>query len=379
MSRSQNPKPHLSETTMSKIRELHQAGQSAWLDFIHRGMLDSGELKDTIAADGLMGITSNPSIFEKSITSGNDYDASIAKLIQEKPDMSMYELFNNLAVNDIRDAADEFKKVYEDTNKVDGYVSIEVSPELAHDAEGTVKEALELYSWIDRSNIMIKVPGTPAGLEAIEKLISEGVSVNVTLLFSVQRYKEVVQAHIKGLKTRLAAGKSIEGIGSVASFFISRVDAAVDPQLEAAGNTDLQGEIAIANAQLSYQYFEEVYNGAEFAELKAAGAQVQRLLWASTSTKNPEYSDVLYVDELIAPDTVNTIPPATYDAFKDHGTVEQTLKDGIKEAAGKVETAKGLGIDIDAITDKLEADGIVAFQESFRNLLDSLQQKVESL
>ncbi len=364
---------------MSKIRELHQAGQSAWLDYIHRGMLDSGELKGIIEEDGLMGITSNPSIFEKSITSGNDYDVSIAGLIKDKADMSMYELFNNLAVNDIRDAADEFKKVYEDSNKVDGYVSIEVSPELAHDAEGTVKEALELHSWIGRPNIMIKVPGTTAGLVAIEKLIAEGISVNVTLLFSVQRYKEVVQAHIKGLKARMAAGKPVEGIGSVASFFISRVDAAVDPLLEAAGNTELQGKIAIANAQISYQYFEEVYNGAEFAELKAAGAQVQRLLWASTSTKNPEYSDVLYVDQLIAPDTVNTIPPATYDAFKDHGTIAQTLKVGIDEAVSKVATLKDLGVDIDAITDKLEADGIVAFQESFRNLLDSLQQKVESL
>lgn len=364
---------------MSKIKELLNAGQSAWLDYIHRGMLDSGELTKLISEDGLTGITSNPSIFEKSITSGDDYDARIKDIMAANSGQSMYELFNSVAIEDIRDAADEFKEVYEQSGGKDGYVSIEVSPELAFDTAGTIKEGKELFERIGRPNIMIKVPATKEGLSAITALISEGINVNVTLLFAVERYVEVIEAHIVGLEERKAKGLSVENIASVASFFISRVDATVDPLLKEKGREDLAGKIAIANAKLAYIEYEKIYLGDRFAELKAAGAQVQRLLWASTSTKDPSYSDVLYVDYLIAPDTVNTIPPATYDAFKDHGTIAQTLKVDMDEAVKQVAELSGLGIDLKEITDKLEADGVAAFKDSFRNLLEALQQKSDLL
>ncbi len=364
---------------MTKITKLLEAGQSAWLDYIHRGMLDSGELKKIIKTDGLTGITSNPSIFEKSITTGNDYDNAILKSLAKDSNQDMYTLFNNLAIEDIRDAADEFKDVYQNSNAKDGYVSIEVSPELAHDTAGTVAEGKHLFATIGRPNIMIKVPATKAGLPAIEQLISEGINVNVTLLFSVDRYKEVINAHIAGLQKRLNAGKNVDNIASVASFFISRVDATIDPLLKEANKTDLLGKIAIANAQIAYTEYENEYLGKSFSKLKEAGAQTQRLLWASTSTKDPSYSDVLYVDALIAPDTVNTIPPATYDAFKDHGTIAQTLKIDIDKAPQIIIELSNSDIDLKYITDKLEADGISAFQDSFKNLLDSLKEKSEKL
>lgn len=364
---------------MSKIQELLDAGQSAWLDYIHRGMLNSGELKDLIANDSLTGITSNPSIFEKSITSGNDYDEAIKGFLSSDPNQSMYTLFNNLAIEDIRDAADEFSSVYKSSNAKDGYVSIEVSPELAHDTEGTIKEGRELFKAINRPNIMIKVPATKAGLPAITQLIRDGINVNVTLLFAVERYREVIDAHIEGLLARKADGNSVKDIASVASFFISRVDAAIDPKLKEKNNTELLGKIAIANAQIAYIDYENAYLGERFKELSDLGAQTQRLLWASTSTKDPSYSDVLYVDSLIAPDTVNTIPPATYDAFKDHGTVAQTLKIDIESATKKVNELSTLDIDLKSITDKLEEDGIKAFQDSFSNLLAALEEKSQAI
>lgn len=361
---------------MTIIRQLLQAGQSVWLDYIHKGMLDSGELVTTIAEDGLTGITSNPSIFEKSITSGNDYDASIARVLAENPAIAVEELFNHLAVDDIRRAADAFRTVYDESDALNGYVSIEVSPDLAFDTEGTLAEARRLFEWINRPNVMIKVPGTRAGLPAFTQLISEGIPVNVTLLFSVERYREVVDAHLAGLARRRAQGLSVKRIASVASFFVSRVDSAIDTQLEALGEKELMGKAAIANAKLAYAHYLAVYHGGRFHDLEQAGAQPQRLLWASTSTKNPDYPDTLYVDELIGPNTVNTIPPATYSAFKDHGTVAQTLATEIEEAPALIARLEALGISLKTVTETLEKEGVDAFVDSFKNLLDALKAKM---
>lgn len=361
---------------MTIIRRLLTAGQSVWLDFIHKGMLDSGELPAMIAADGLTGITSNPSIFEKSITTSSDYDASIANVLAENPGIEVAELFNHLAVDDIRRAADAFRNVYDESDALNGYVSIEVSPDLAFDTEGTLTEARRLFAWINRPNVMIKVPGTKAGLPAVTQLISEGIPVNVTLLFSLQRYREVVDAHLAGLEKRRAQGLSVKRIASVASFFVSRVDSSIDAMLEKQGQKELMGKAAIANAKLAYAHYLAVYCGGRFRELEQAGAQVQRLLWASTSTKNPSYPDTLYVDELIGPDTVNTIPPATYEAFKDHGTVAQTLAVDIDKAPATIAQLDALGVSLDQVTDTLEKEGVDSFVASFRNLLDALKAKM---
>ena len=356
------------------LRALSGAGQSVWYDNIHREMLDSGELTRMVEEDDLKGITSNPTIFEKAITGGSAYDAAISELLQQRPELDVAELFNHLAVTDIRDAADVMRVVHERTGQVDGKVSIEVSPALARDTDGTIEEGRRLYEWLGRSNVMIKVPATREGLPAIRKLISEGISVNVTLLFSVARYKDVVEAFLMGLEDRLDRGESVSGISSVASFFVSRVDTAIDPRLEN-GAEELRGRVAIANARVAYGHFLGIFDGPRFERLRAAGAQEQRLLWASTGTKNPEYSDVLYVESLVGPRTVNTMPPATYDAFKDHGTVAAQLAERVTEAASVIGRLEVAGINLTQVTDQLEAAGVAAFLTSYNNLLAALDDK----
>lgn len=322
-----------------------------------------------------MGMTSNPAIFEQAIANTDEYDQEIERLIREQPNLEGIELFNHLAIPDIQAAADAFRSVWEETDGLDGMVSFEVAPDLAHDAAGTVAMAEDLWSRIDRPNVMIKVPGTKAGVTAFEEITAQGINVNVTLLFSVGRYREIAQAWIRGLERCHAAGKPLQRLHSVASFFVSRVDSEVDKALEAAGSEEalgLRGKIAIANAKLAYGHFANLYGSEQFSKLREHGANPQRLLWASTGTKNPDYSDVLYVEELIGPDTVNTLPPKTLDAFRDHGTVEPRLTQGLATASQDVAALAALGINLGDITDGLEAAGIASFKEAFDRLLAAL-------
>ena len=357
---------------MSKLHELFQLGQAVWYDNISRALLDSGELQALID-DGVVGVTSNPSIFEKAIAKSEDYDAAIRELAQAGK--STNEIYEALALEDIGETADLLKPVYDKTGGTDGYISLEVSPTLAHDTAGTIAEARRLFSALSRPNIMIKVPATPEGIPAIETLTADGININVTLIFSLSSYEDVMNAYITGLEKRLAAGQPIDHISSVASFFVSRVDTAVDNALDAKGNKVLQGKIAIANAKIAYARFQQVFSGNRWQALAGNGARVQRPLWASTSTKNPDYPDTLYVDTLIGPDTVNTMPPATVDAFKDHGIVAVTLAEGVEDAAGQLEALAQAGVDLDAVTDQLQVDGVDAFANSFHSLMDSIESK----
>ena len=376
---------------MSKnpLEELYSQGQSAWLDNIHREMIQSGELEQMIREDALKGITSNPTIFQKAIASGTRYQDSIASMLQTKNDYNARDLFYQLAIDDIQHAADLLKPVYEETKFCDGLVSIEVSPELAYDTEGTIKEARHLHNTVNRPNVMIKVPATKAGLPAIETLIAEGISINATLLFSVERYKDVAKAFLRGLKTRAANGNDLAHVASVASFFVSRVDVLVDKLLEEKLSTAsdqqhntltaLKGGIAIANAKLAYKVYEALFSSDQFKSLKTKGAQTQRLLWASTGVKNPDYRDVLYIEELIGPDTVNTMPPATMAAFKEHGNVALTLTRDTDQAQQAISTLGSLGLDLNAITDQLEKEGVKLFIESFNSLLESIQSSMQQI
>lgn len=360
------------------LRKLNAAGQSVWCDHIHRGMITTGGLASMIEDDDLRGITSNPSIFDKAISTSHEYDDLLQRELRQNPEQSSRDLFFALAIEDIRDAADILRPVYDATNGVDGMISLEVSPDLANDTEATIREARELHARLNRPNIMIKVPATKAGLPAIEQLIADGFNINVTLLFSIDRYQAVADAYLRGLEQRLARGEPVDRIASVASFFISRVDAALDPLL-ADKKPELAGKIAIANAKLAYQRFKEIFGGERFTALKKAGALPQRLLWASTSTKNPDYPELLYVETLIGPQTVNTMPPATYEAFREYGTVASTLEEDVAGARAQVEALPGLGIDLDAITDRLEQEGVAVFVKSFENLLKHIEHKAASL
>lgn len=361
---------------MTKLHELAQLGQAIWLDYIRRSHTRSGALKDLVA-QGVRGMTSNPAIFEKAIAQSSDYDEALQTLVAEG--QSSGEIYEALALEDIGEAADVLRDVYDTTNGADGYVSIEVNPHLAHDTEGTIAEARRLFTALARPNILVKVPATPAGIPAIEALIAAGININVTLIFSVTQYEAVTEAFISGLEKRLAAGNDISGIASVASFFVSRVDTAVDAKLDEVGNTDLKGKIAIANAKLAYTRFRKIFSGERWDKLAAAGARVQRPLWASTGTKNPDYSDTLYVDTLIGPDTVNTMPPATLDAFLDHGTVAATLSDGIDQARADVARLAELGVDLDAVTQNLLEAGVEKFVNPFDSLLGTIAKKQEAL
>ena len=372
------------EMIMNPLRRIQDFGQSIWYDNIERRMLQSGELARLIHEDGLRGITSNPTIFEKAITSSNDYNDSLAKWLYTAARQDSRALFFDLAIEDIQGAADLLKPVFDETQGRDGFVSLEVSPDLAYDVEATVAEAERLHDRVNRVNLMIKVPATREGVLAFEKLVTKGINVNVTLLFSVERYKEVVEAYLVGLETRLRQGLAISDIASVASFFVSRVDSAVDALLKGSGKTNpdvarLQGRIAIANAKLAYAWYQRICNSPRFEKLRQAGAATQRLLWASTGTKNPDYSDVLYLDSLIGPDTVNTVPPATYAAYKDHGQPRSSLTEGVDEAEHQITMLKSLGIDIDAVTKQLETEGVQSFAKSFTNLLKAIDTKTNML
>ncbi len=359
------------------LLQMQALGQSPWHDNIRRKMLENGELKKLIEDGDITGLTSNPTIFEQAIAHSNDYDEQIRELALKGKTAD--EIFDGLAVEDIRDAADLFRPVYDRTQGLDGFVSIEVSPKYANDTKKTLSEAKRLWKVVNRPNVMVKIPATKAGLPAIQAAIAEGINVNVTLIFSLERYDEVMTAHLKGLRKRLKAGKKINKIASVASFFVSRVDSLIDKQLddkiakdytlETALNS-LKGKAAIANAKLAYELFEKRYHNGEFSKLRGAGAQVQRPLWASTSTKNPKYPDTIYVDNLIGPETVNTMPPATIKAFKDHGVAQSTIKDDWDGAHDLMDKLAEAGIDMKAVTQKLEDDGVASFFKSFESLLE---------
>ncbi len=374
----------MDRTMTTKLQQLAALDQSIWYDNIRRALLDHGDLQALVEA-GVTGVTSNPSIFEKAIAGSADYDEAMAELVTEgrslasRPGQAEIEIFEALAIEDIRRAADLLRPVYEGTNGVDGYVSLEVSPTLAHDTEGTIAEARRLFAALDRPNVMIKVPATPAGIPAIEALIGEGINVNVTLMFSLAHYDAVAEAYIAGLEKLAAEGGDLSKVASVASFFVSRVDTAVDRALEAMGNEELLGKIAIANAKAAYARFQETFGGPRWEKLAARGARVQRPLWASTGTKNPLYPDTLYVDALIGPDTVNTVPPATLSAFMDHGTAAPTLEEGVAEAREQLAQLAGLGIDLLAITQKLQDEGVTSFADAFQSLLASVAEKREKL
>jgi len=365
------------------LLQLAQAGQSIWLDYLHRGILENGELDRLIADDGLKGVTSNPTIFQKAIGGGDAYDAQIKALLAAK-NAQPEELYEQLAVSDIQSAADHFRATWDRLKGADGFVSLEVSPKLADDTAGTVAEARRLWKAVNRPNLMIKVPGTKAGTPAIRQLISEGINVNVTLLFGIQAYLDVAEAHTAGLEAFQAAGGDVAKVHGVASFFVSRIDTAIDKAIdarvaggdaEAAALKALRGKVAIANAKIAYQRYLELVGQDRWRALAAKGAQPQRMLWASTGTKDPSYSDVLYVETLIGPDTINTMPPATIDAFRDHGKVAPTLQADLDEARRVMAEAQRLGLDLDGVTDQLVVDGVKLFDKSFDELLTTLAAK----
>jgi transaldolase len=365
------------------LAQLSKLGQSPWYDQMTRSLVSEGTLKKMIDEDGLRGLTSNPTIFEKAISGSKDYEDALRKLAGEGAGVT--EIYDALVVEDIASAADVFLPVYESTKGEDGFVSIEVSPLLAQDTAGTVKEALCLHGKLARPNVLIKVPATPEGLPAIEELISEGISVNVTLIFSVEVYTQVAEAYLKGLERRMAKGGALNHVASVASFFVSRIDTAVDKKLEElakAGRTEaagLTGKTAIANAKLAYAKFQQLFSGARWEKLAAAGARVQRPLWASTGTKNPHYSDVLYIDTLIGPHTVNTMPPVTYDAFRDHGKPQETILNDLQSARELFGELKKLGIDFTAVTQELTEAGVKSFSESYNNLMAVIERRRHEL
>ncbi|WKW11621.1 transaldolase [Pseudogemmatithrix spongiicola] len=367
------------------LHALHAAGQSIWLDFIDRTLLQGDALARRIRDDALTGMTSNPTIFEKALAAGTAYDA---QLKAAAPGKSAWELFELVETDDVRTACDIFRPVYDASGKRDGYVSIEVSPGAAHDAKATVAEAHRLWATVDRPNVMIKVPGTPEGCIALEQLIADGLNVNVTLLFAVEAHARVIEAYLKGLERRAAARRPLDHVASVASFFVSRVDSAIDAALAAqvkAGTLGadragaLQGKAAIANAKRAYRLFREKFSGPRWAALAAKGAQLQRPLWASTSTKNPAYRDTIYVEELIGPDTVNTMPPNTLEAFRDHGVTRRTVDVDLAAADALLAELETVGIRLDAVTDTLLAEGLASFQKSFDTLIAGIEQKTAAL
>jgi len=370
---------------MNPVKALENHGQAVWLDFLARGFVTKGDLKRLIETDGVKGVTSNPSIFEKAIGSSDEYDGAIGHALK-KGDRSVADLFEHIAVEDIQNAADVLRPVYDGTHGGDGFVSLEVSPYLAMDTKGTIVEAERLWKEVHRKNLMVKVPATPEGLPAIEHLIGEGISINITLLFSQKVYRQVAQAYLKGLETYVAKGGDPSHIASVASFFVSRIDSAVDKQLDekiARANDPsekerlaaLKGKVAIANAKLAYQDYKRLFAGARWDKLKAKGAKPQRLLWASTGTKNKDYSDVLYVEELIGPDTVNTVPPATLDAFRDHGKPRDSLEENVEDARHVLEELEKSGISLDAITEELVKDGVKLFADAADKLYGAVAHK----
>jgi transaldolase len=367
--------------TTHRVQELAKLGQSIWYDNISRKLLTSGRLHELVD-DGLLGMTSNPTIFEKAIAGSHDYDGDMRRLVAGGA--SVEAIYDALTISDVAAAADELRRVYDRTNGRDGYVSIEVAPTLANNAEGTIGDARRLWKTLDRPNIMVKVPATRPGFGAIEQLLSEGINVNVTLMFSMTHYEAVAEAHIRGLEARAAAGRPIERVASVASFFVSRVDTMVDAMLEAIVREEgpdaglaasLMGKSAVANSKLVYERFRQIYDGSRFAGLQARGARLQRVLWASTSTKNPNYPDTLYVDTLIGPDTVNTVPPETYDAIQDHAFVRRSVDQDLDTARKVVSELARLGIDLNQVGERLSVEGVEKFTQSYEQLLSTIAAK----
>ena len=358
---------------MNPLKKLRELDQSIWLDLLDREIMNSGKLQSLIDNDDLRGLTSNPSIFEKAISGSSDYDDDITKISKDESDNSV--IFFEMAIADIQRAADLFKPVYDKTEGKDGFVSLEVSPYLAFDTDGTIEQARDLWKKVNRENVMIKIPATKQGLPAIRECLREGININVTLLFGLPRYKEITEAFMGGLEDRLSEVNSIEGIASVASFFLSRIDVMIDPMLDEKGAEKLKGKIAIASAKKAYQIYLEMIASDRFKKLREKGAQTQRVLWASTSTKDPSFSDVLYVENLIGKDTINTLPMETIDAFRDHGKVAETLAQGLDEANKAMAELKDKGIDIDKITQKLEDEGIEKFNKAYEKLIKSIDDQ----
>lgn len=362
---------------MTKLHDLYQQqGQSVWIDYIRRQFILDGGLQSAID-EGVRGVTSNPAIFEKAIAHSDDYDEQIQDLVAEGK--STEEIYEALAIKDIQMSADILHPIYDESNGIDGYVSLEVNPTLANDTDGTIAEARDLFAKVDRDNVMIKVPATDAGIPAIKTLIGEGIPVNVTLMFSLQDYDNVAGAYLDGLELLDANGGDLTKVASVASFFVSRVETDMDDAIEATGNTELLGTIAVANTKLAYKRFKDWFSGPRWDALAVKGATVQRPLWASTSTKNEAYSDVKYVDELIGPHTVNTMPPNTKEAFKDHGTVARTIELDVDKAQEQVNQLAELGIDYDAITQNLQDVGVEKFEKPFASLMESIREKSEKI
>ncbi len=361
------------------LKELAALGQSIWLDYIRRDLIASGKLRRLIEEDGLRGMTSNPSIFEKAIVDSHEYDDDVrAMALAGKGAEAVYE---TLSQRDVQSAADEFRPLYDRTDGKDGYVSLEVNPHLAHDTGGTIEEARRLWTALDRPNVFIKVPATANGLPAIRQLISEGISVNVTLLFGLLRYRQAADAFIGGIEARAAQGKPVKHVASVASFFVSRIDGLVDPLLEKRIAQDdreaevakqVHGQVAVASAKMAYQIYKDIFGSARFKALAGKGARAQRLLWASTGAKNPDYSDVKYVESLIGPDTVNTVPVETLDAYRDHGHPKARLEQDVERARWVLERLPELGISIDEVTQQLEDEGVEKFNEPFEKLMETL-------
>jgi len=370
------------------LLQLKALGQSVWYDNIDRSQLVSGQFKRLLDEDGICGVTANPTIFEKSISSGHAYDEQINQLIREGK--STNEIYEALIIQDIRTVADILRPIYDSANRQDGLVSLEVSPDLAHDTEGTLSEVRRFWKMVDRPNLMIKIPGTPEGIPAVLQALTEGINVNITLIFSISTYRQVAEAFISALEARRAAGEDISHMASVASFFVSRVDTLVDKLLEdkvkATSNTteqqhlkSLEGKAAIANARLVYQDFKKIFNTPRFAALKQAGAYVQRPLWASTSTKNPAYRDVLYAEELIGPDTVDTMPLETIENFRDHGRVRLSIEDNLEEAHQVFDALEKIGIHYDQVTKQLQDEGVQKFADSFHTLFEGIAEKRKAI
>jgi len=370
------------------LLQLKALGQSVWYDNIDRSQLVSGQFKRLLDEDGICGVTANPTIFEKSISSGHAYDEQINQLIREGK--STNEIYEALIIQDIRTVADILRPIYDSANRQDGLVSLEVSPDLAHDTEGTLSEVRRFWKMVDRPNLMIKIPGTPEGIPAVLQALTEGINVNITLIFSISTYRQVAEAFISALEARRTAGEDISHMASVASFFVSRVDTLVDKLLEdkvkATSNTSeqqhlksLEGKAAIANARLVYQDFKKIFNTPRFAALKQAGAYVQRPLWASTSTKNPAYRDVLYAEELIGPDTVDTMPLETIENFRDHGRVRLSIEDNLEEADQVFDALEKIGIHYDQVTKQLQDEGVQKFADSFHTLFEGITEKRKAI
>jgi transaldolase len=364
-------------TNNSPLHNLSHLGQSVWVDSLSRESTREGHLQWLIDERSVVGATSNPSIFQKALSEGDAYDEQLREVLDRSDDTK--EIFWALATQDIKDACDVFRPVWDGGNARDGYVSLEVDPGLAYDALNTFKEAMRLHEAVDRPNLFVKIPATKPGLAAIEDCIAEGKSINITLIFSLQRYAEVAESYIRGIERLIADGGDPSTVASVASFFVSRIDTEADRRLDEAGHPELKGKLAIANAQLAYQHYKDVFRGPRWEYLASKGATPQRVLWASTSVKNPDYPDTMYVEELIGPDTVNTMPEETIEAYEEHGQPEPTLERGLTEARRVFQHLEDAGVDYDEVTETLEREGVEKFAKAFDELLDGLREKQGSL